>query len=271
MHMRYAAVKSVVVILLLCGLGRGLWADSAVDDLLPRPQQIQAANGTSDLDWKTAPLLLSTPSPEAGARLEARLRETSFGKEDRPVASRTGKAYALGMGHDENILLPTTIETTSDTEAYRLVVAPTEILIESASERGLFYGMMTLDQLVRGTALRGQDRLPLLEIRDWPAIPMRGPHEDFGRDQLPTMDDLKRSIRIAAQYKMNTYCWFIESDHFVYDFDPNISTEYDRFTFDEIRELVAYAKDYYIEVIPVVELLAHMEGTLNHDRYRHLT
>ena len=85
------------------------------------------------------------------------------------------------------------------------------------------------------------------------------------------MDDHKRSIRIAAQFKANTYFWFIEPDHFVYDFDPEISTEYDRFKFDEIRELAAYAREYYIEVIPVVELLAHMEMTLRHDRYRHLS
>ena len=152
-----------------------------------------------------------------------------------------------------------------------LTITPEGLAIDAATERGLFYGMMTLEQLLNAATARQDDSLPCLRIVDWPRFQIRGPHEDYGRNQLPTIEDHKRSIRTAAQFKANTYFWFIEPDHFVYAFDPNMSTQYDRFTLDEIRELTAYAREHYIEVVPVIELMGHMEETLNHERYRHLS
>jgi hypothetical protein len=130
--------------------------------------------------------------------------------------------------------------------------------------------MMTAEQLLQSARVRKLSSIPCARIADWPALAMRGYHEDYGRDQLPTVEDLKRTVRTLAQFKMNTHLWFIESDHFVYRFDPALGENYDRFTFDELREVAEYAKDYYIEAIPVVELLAHMENTLSNPKYAHL-
>jgi len=263
----------VTALAALCALSFEAAPDSVVDDLLPRPQRIEMKACPCSFDWHTQDVRLAVPRPEAGARLKVRLRELMFPETGAPaIRVDQGDVFLLSVGAPD----PTSpslsgLPEAGRAEGYRLTVTEQGIALAAEAERGLFYGMMTLGQLLRAAELRGLDSLPLLDIADWPALAMRGPHEDYGRDQLPTLEDHKRSIRTAAQYKMNTYCWFIEPDHFVYAFDPEISTEYDRFTFDEIRQLVAYAKDYYIEIIPVVELLAHMEMTLRHDRYRHLS
>ena len=162
------------------------------------------------------------------------------------------------------------LQKKAQAEGYQLAVTNSEIVIGADSEVGLFHGLMTLEQIITVATIKENNIVPCLTITDWPSIQMRGYSEDYGRNQLPTMDDHKRSVRILSRYKVNTYLFFIEPDHFVYKFDPEIGMEYDRFTFDEIREIVQYAKDYYITVIPTIELLAHMEMLLAHPKYAHL-
>jgi len=241
-----------------------------VDDLLPRPQRVLAAEGEFSFDRTQAQFTLSAPAGEALDRLSERLNEAFVGLDlAKPMEAAPSDGFRLSVaapGPMEGVELPAEARE----EGYVLDVTPSGVVVSAESERGLFYGVMTLRQLLTRARVRKTMLLPCLRIVDWPALPMRGYHEDYGRDQLPTLEDHRRSIRTVAQYKMNTYLWFIEPDHFVYTFDPDLSTEYDRFRFDEIRDLVAYAERHYVEVIPVVELLGHMEMTLRHERYKNL-
>jgi len=240
--------------------------------LLPRPQQAACSDGTFALRWDDLGFVLRTPSEKEDANLGARLDEmqTRAGfKHALHISECPAAGYALLMfsgdvmpGVEKSELPPE-----AAAEGYVLNVTDKGVVITAVSERGLFYGMMTLEQLLDAARTLRVGALPCVRIVDWPAIAMRGYHEDYGRDQLPTVEDHKRTIRLLAQYKMNTHLWFIESNHFKYAFDPDLGSEYDRFTFDELREVVAYAHQYYIEVIPVVELLAHMEFTLNNPKY----
>jgi len=258
-------------------------AQAPVEDpyaaLLPHPQQLESIPGQLTLDLAAATFVLRAPDPDAGKRLGDRLRETQERLRVRRaahIAEHVPGGYALLVFSGEHLpaafaaVQLAALPEAGRAEGYGLEVAPEGIRIAADTERGLFYGMMSMEQLLRAAALAGTAAIPCARISDWPAVGMRGFHEDYGRDQLPTVEDHKRSIRLLAQYKANTHLWFIEPDHFVYAFDPEIGAKYDRFTFDEIREVVAYAKQYYIEVIPVVELLAHMENTLSNPKYAHL-
>ncbi len=155
-------------------------------------------------------------------------------------------------------------------QGYRLEIRPEGLALAAKTEQGLFYGLMTLRQILLESKSERRNSIAAVSIVDWPAIEMRGYEEDYGRDQVSTMEDLKRTVLRLAQYKMNSFLMFIEPDHFVYKFDPNISTDYDRFTMAEIRELVAYAKRHYVQVIPVIELLGHTEMLLRHERYKRI-
>jgi hypothetical protein len=243
-----------------------------LDVMLPRPQQVELREGTCPLEVVSNQLQLTTPTTEACAQLRQRLGEALARAGVTVDAPATiGKPGACRLSANLNGSRLGELPKEHRDEGYVLTITPKGLAIDAATERGLFYGIMTLEQLVNAATIWKKDALPCLRIVDWPALKMRGPSEDYGRDQLPTMDDHKRSIRTVAQFKGNTYFWFIEPDHFVYTFDSEMSTEYDRFTLDEIRELVAYARAHYVEVIPVVELLGHMEMTLRHERYRHLS
>ncbi len=242
-------------------------------DLLPIPQQCESRDGVLTFDLRRTTFLLQTPSEPEAQRLGEHIADVQnrLGMTGASIINEcpSPKGYALAIFSAEttpkfdNAALPEQAKA----EGYELVVSPEGVAISAAGERGLFYGLMTAEQLFTAAEVRHERALPCLRILDWPRIGMRGFHEDYGRDQLPTIEDHKRTIRTLAQFKMNTHLWFIEPDHFVYKFDPEIGKDFDRFTFDEIREVVAYAKKYYIEVIPVVESLAHMENTLSNPKY----
>jgi len=251
-------------------------ATDVVNDLLPRPQHIDLLDGAWRFVPKDLSFVLRTPSSAAAEALGERWQEVQDGLNlahapcirECPVAD-TFALLAFSRQEAPVASRPSLAREQED-EGYELTVTEKGIAVSGATERGLFYGMMTLEQLLNRAQVRRLDAIPCLRIVDSPRIGMRGFHEDYGRDQLPTVADQKRTIRTLAQYKMNTHLWFIEPDHFVYRFDPDIGKEFDRFTFDEIREVVAYAKKYYVEVIPVVELLAHMENTLSNPKYTDL-
>ena len=242
-------------------------------ELLPTPQLVEMRDGVCAFDLRRMTVLLRTPSEDVAARMgehvgevEKRLGMTGTSLINE-CPSTKGFALAAFSGDSAPAIGEPTFYDEAKAEGYELTVSPDGVSVSAATEQGLFYGLMTLEQLFTSAEIRHERELPCMRIADWPRLGMRGFHEDYGRDQLPTIDDQKRTIRTLAQYKMNTHLWFIEPDHFVYKFDPEIGKDYDRFTFDEIREVVAYAKKYYIEVIPVVESLAHMENTLNNPKY----
>jgi len=233
-------------------------------------------DGEFEFDLARLGFVVQAPSREEAGRLGERLHEVQerlgIGHASHISQHPAPDTYALLVlgGEGPPALGALDLPGGGKAEGYQLAVGAQGVAVRAASERGLFYGMMTVEQLLHSAKVRGLNALPCLRMCDWPAVTMRGFHEDYGRDQLPTIEDHKRTIRALAQFKMNTHLWFIEPNHFVYEFDPDIGKAFDRFRFDEIREVVAYAKQYYVEVIPVVELLAHMEWTLNDPKYAHL-
>ena len=269
-------MKTRLLILFLCAsISMGAAAeDTLLRDLLPRPQRLETLSGQCPLDGGEVHITLTAPAEEQIKRLTDRLAETlvRLGLNINP-ATAPGESYLLYVsfsGVPAPFAPATVLPAAARDQGYSLTVTPSGVVVGAASEKGLFYGLMTLEQVLRSARARGLTALPCMRILDWPALPMRGYSEDYGRDQLPTMDEHKRAIRLLARFKIDTYLWFIEPDHFVYAFDPELGREYDRFRFEEIRELVAYAREYYIDVIPTVELLGHMEMTLREPRYRHL-
>ncbi|MFH1739244.1 MAG: family 20 glycosylhydrolase [bacterium] len=245
-------------------------------DLLPRPQTVEMSPGAFRLNPGKIQFLLIAETEAAVTRLSKHLHEClsnlNLYKHKTVIETSVGKGFVLAVSKrspqkpKKQIALPEQAQS----EGYALTVTKSNITIQADSECGLFYGLMTLEQILTAPTLKEKGTIRCMRIIDWPAIPMRGYSEDYGRNQVPRMEDHKRSIRTLARFKMNTYLFFIEPDHFVYNFDPEIGTQYDRFSFEEIRELVRYAKEYHITVIPTVELLAHMEQLLSHPKYAHL-
>ncbi len=148
-------------------------------------------------------------------------------------------------------------------QAYSLTIEKSGIRIEGRTARAVFYGAMTLIQLIDRAA---SDKLPLVKIIDWPDMKVRGISDDISRGQVSTPDNFKKIIRNIARYKMNVYMPYLE-DMIKFPQYPGIGKGRGALSADEIKELVAYAKKYFIDVIPIFQTLGHYENILVQKKY----
>jgi hexosaminidase len=138
------------------------------------------------------------------------------------------------------------------------------ILVAGASEQGLFYGIQTLRQLLQ---VEGKDVIcPAVSIRDWPSMEWRGVHDDISRGPIPTLDYMKKQIRVLASYKVNLFALYMEH---IFDFksQPLIAPKEAALTPDQIRELVEYAKGYYVTILPEQQTFGHLHHALKYETY----
>jgi hypothetical protein len=152
--------------------------------------------------------------------------------------------------HDEGyILVP-------DGEGGLAVIAETSA--------GIFYGTQTVKQLMRGS---GKEEVLLAPtLRDWPAMAHRGLSDDWSRGPLPNMEFLKREIRTLAAYKVNIFSPYFEST-FAYAASPVAAFPGGAMTPDEAGELVSYAAQYHITVIPEQESFGHLHHVLKFEQF----
>lgn len=149
-------------------------------------------------------------------------------------------------------------------EGYFLDAGPNGVVIIAESEKGLFYGMMSLLQMLREE--KKTVIIPGMTIVDFPAQKIRGITDDISRGQISTVENFKKIIRFCARYKMNVYSPYIE-DVFAFKNHPLIGKDRSPLTAAECKELDAYAKQYHVELIPIFETLGHWENILIRPEY----
>lgn len=152
-------------------------------------------------------------------------------------------------------------------ESYLLDINSEKITVLANNSKGVFYGLMTLIQLVEINNKKIQ--IPNLLIVDYPTIPMRGISDDMSRNQVSTLNDLKRIVRFCARYKMNYYSPYMEDIIEIKKY-PDIGLNRGRITQGEAKELVEYGKKYFVEIIPIFQMLGHMENLLIQPNYYNL-
>ena len=176
-------------------------------------------------------------------------------------------------------------------ESYTLSVTPQEILIRATSGAGLFYGMQTLLQLAQPSG-SGSYSIASVEIEDTPRFAYRGLMLDVSR-HFSTKEFIKKQIDALAYYKINRLHlhltdaagWRLEikkypllTEFAAWRTDStwkqwwNGGRKYLRFdapgayggyyTQDDIREILEYARQHYITVIPEIEMPSHSEEVL---------
>ncbi len=159
-------------------------------------------------------------------------------------------------------LIPTEFEE----EAYTLEINKTKIITEAKSLKGLYYAALTLNQIKNSSA---DDKLHAIKIIDYPNLKFRGISDDISRGQVSTLDNFKRIIKFLARYKMNTYMPYIE-DMIEFKSYPSIGKDRGALTNSEIQEIVKFADDHFIEVIPIFQTLGHYENILSQEEFIHL-
>ena len=175
-------------------------------------------------------------------------------------------------------------------EAYVLDIAKNGITIKGGSEKAVFYGLQSLRQVVFHAKAKGAKvELPCMVVEDKPHFGYRGGMLDVCRHFF-SVDEVKKFIDILALHKMNRFHWHLTEDQGwrieikkypnltkvgsvrketvvgphhnrpeqIYDGKPHGGY----FTQDEVRDVVRYATERYIEVIPEIDMPGHMVAAL---------
>jgi hexosaminidase len=181
------------------------------------------------------------------------------------------------------VQLTTSIEA-GKPESYRLDITPSGAEIVGGDAAGLFYGRLTLQQLV---AAANGGPVRAIRIEDAPRFRYRGMHLDVARHFMP-VEFVKRYIDLMSRFKLNTFHWHLTDDQgwriqiakyprltevggcrketmveknfspYVGDGTPHCGF----YTQDEIRDVVAYARQRFVTVIPEIEMPGHAKAAL---------
>lgn len=217
--------------------------------------------------------------------------DTSFGGDGDDVAgliaSRLGTAVESTSGSGGAGGINILKDSALGEEAYKLDVSSDRVVIRASGRTGVFYAWQTLRQLmpsaVYGSAAVAPDwTVPCLSIEDAPRFVWRGLHLDVSRHFFP-VDEIKEYLEIMAIYKLNRFHWHltddqgwrieIEGDDALTRLgayrgqNPILYPGWDRdngfYTREQIAEIVAYAHERCIIVVPEVDLPGHAAAILN--------
>ena len=230
--------------------------------VIPKPQQMEIGEGSYRLDAQTG---IDAPEGARAQEMVSFLREA--------VRAQTGIALSRSE-HAHGIVLAID-PTVKGEEAYRLSVTPRGVIIQASSNKGLFWGVQTLRQLLplqRAASVQ----IPAVHIEDAPAFAYRGFMLDVGRHFYP-VSFIKKQLDLLSYYKINTFHWHLTEDQgwrLQINRYPKLTgvgawrTEADGsryggyYTQSEARELVEYARARNITIIPEIEMPGHSVAAL---------
>ncbi len=150
-------------------------------------------------------------------------------------------------------------------QGYRLTVSARKIEILAKDGAGVFYGVMTLQQMMRQNA--GLFHACILE--DYPDYAVRGVMLDISRDKVPTLPTLFALIDQLAELKINHLELYTEHT-FAYRNHQEVWAEASPLTGEEVLRLDAYCQKRFIELVPNQNSFGHFHRWLELPRYRHL-
>jgi hexosaminidase len=249
------------------------WTPS-LDTLIPKPVTVSAADGIFTITAATR--IYVAPATDAliaiGRYLAERLRPaTGYAL---PVLATTdapppGQIYLTAVNADSAL----------GDEGYDLTIASDGVTIAAAGPAGLFYGVQTVRQLLppsveRSTAQTGPWTLPAGTIRDYPRFAWRGAMLDVARHFFGVAD-VKRYIDLLAYYKLNRLHLHLSDDQgwrIWINAWPNLATHGGSsevgggaggyYTQAEYADIVAYAQQRYIMIIPEIDMPGHTNAAL---------
>lgn len=246
-------------------------------NLIPRPVETTKADGV--LSWKSkAKLVLSVPSYQGDSIALAARDFTSYIEKgfDRKVCVKKDKANADILFRLNAAVAP---------EGYRLNTTGKQVEIEASRPAGFFYALQTLKQLlpVPHTA---EAEIPCLSISDEPRFGWRGFMLDEGR-HFYGKEAIKQVLDIMATYKLNRFHWHLTEDQGWRveikkypkltsvgawrescvlpwgDVKETDGKHYGGFyTQDDIREVVEYARQLFIEIVPEIDIPGHSQAAI---------
>jgi hexosaminidase len=260
----------VIILLILCALNTSAQqspSDSSTSRqhrLMPVPAAIQFQTGRQKID--------SSFTVAVEGHTDERLQGGIF-RVARRLEGRTGLEFSRTTPGDTKtaaLLIQCksagkSIPALDEDESYSLVASDKQTVLSAATVVGVLRGLETFLQLLEGDSQGFY--IPAVNIQDKPRFPWRGLLIDVGRHFEP-VEVLKRNLDAMAAVKLNVFHWHLTEDQ-------GFRVESKRFprlhqmgsdglfyTHEQIRDIVAYARDRGIRVMPEFDLPGHATSWL---------
>lgn len=271
-------MRRVVPIIAMCLLG----ACKAVPEhnsqesvsIVPKPVSVKVGDDAVQWDESVLVIAKSDDEKQVASMLKEYLEEEKY------------KVTVAESGDDEDkVILSTTPTDSLGDEGYALAVNDDGVNIAAQSGAGLFYGVASLLQLIQD-----DKSIPFVDIVDYPRFPYRGLHLDVGRHMFPP-SFVKKYIDLLARHKMNRFHWHLTEDQgwrieikkypklqevgafrketlVGHSSRDHSKDKYDGqryggfYTQDEIKDIVQYATDRHVTIVPEIEMPGHAMAAL---------
>jgi hexosaminidase len=207
------------------------------------------------------------------------------------VKDVSGQTLSINKKGSKNILLSIEPIAKVGNEGYMLDVTNTSISIKANTKVGILYGLQTLIQQLPAIRTNAQLQIPCMSVTDYPRFKWRGMHLDVSRHFFGP-DIVKEYIDLMASYKMNVFHWHLVDDqgwrieikkyprlteigawrvdqtNKVWSSRPQakdgeIPTYGGYYTQEQIKEIVKYAADRNITIVPEIEMPGHVASAIS--------
>lgn len=279
--MKLRDLRWVLFIPLICGILSCSQKGVTLGDLevIPLPNEVSQVNdGTSFVIDESTTICY----PEGNEKMK---RNAEFlAAYIKQVAATEVRLSADAKGGDNSIVLSLD-NTLSNDEGYELSVSKEQISVKGKTEAGVFYGIQTLHKALPVTDGTTLAAIPCGSVKDYPRFGYRGFMVDVGRHFF-SVDYLKEIIDMLALHNINYFHWHLTEDQgwrieikkypklteigskrkcTIKDWETKeldsipVSGYY---TQEEAKEIVRYAAERYITVIPEIDMPGHMLAAL---------
>ena len=262
---------------IFCFIASSTYATNSIS-LIPLPKSMEMGEGEFVMGKK----LTAMVTPEAEEVFDAFAKE--FSAATNVIIKQSHKSTKAQLELHRTPSLPS--------EAYRLKVTRAKIEIHASKAAGFFYALQTLKQLMPRNVMAGvadptisKWSVPCVEIEDEPRFGWRGFMLDEGRHFFGK-EAVKRIIDVMASYKMNRFHWHLSEDQGwrieIKKYPKltevgawrsskglgfgNVKPDSERYggfyTHEDIKEVVAYAKSRFVEIVPEIDIPGHSQAAV---------
>lgn len=242
--------------------------------VIPQPLKREVREGIFTLSPKTT-IIVTEESRRLGSFLAQYIeKETGFRLSIRSSSQKEKQGGVI-------VLLIDATKRSLGCEGYCLEILNERVRISAPSSTGLFYGCQTLLQLLPATQERGKTPndsliIPQVVIEDRPRYLWRGVHLDVGR-HFYQREFIKKFLDLLAYHKMNIFHWHLTEDQgwrieikryprlmdiSAWRAKRNGEPYGGFYTHEDIREIVRYARERSITIVPEIEMPGHSQAAL---------
>ncbi len=283
----YNTLKPTLFVFLVILLTSGQFKLSATElSIIPKPNQIVVSKGEFTFTPTTTIYVNENSATNVAQYFEHLLNPATGFK-------LTIKEYSTGQFQKNSVYLIID-KSMKQAEGYQLNVTSEHITVTAKTAKGLFYGVQTVRQLLPAKIEQQfpinnvRWSVPAVQIKDNPRFAYRGMHLDVGR-HFYSVEFIKKYIDLIALHKLNKFHWHLTEDQgwrieikqypklttvggyrdgTVYGHPWDENTRNDKVNYGgfysqaEIKDIVAYAKERFVTIIPEIDLPGHTVAAL---------